>query len=66
MIKSWIESRRIKRLELAANDKIYLRIRRNKKRIEGLIKADQRFFRREIEELEEEIKNLQAQLESFL
>lgn len=66
MIKNWIESRRIKRLVLATNDKLYLRIRRNKKRIERLIKTDPRFFKSEIEELEEENKQLQEQLESFL
>lgn len=66
MIKKWIESRQIRRLALAKNDNIYLRIRRNKNRIKRLNKVDQRLFKSEIEELEEESKLLQSELEVFL
>lgn len=66
MIKQWIESKQIKRMVMSKNDSIYLRIRRNKKRIERLTKVDPHFFKQDIEQLKEENANLQSEIEFFI
>lgn len=63
MIKKWIENRKMKRAILAKNDQIYLKIRKNEKRIERLTKVDQFVFKNEIAELKEENKLLQSKLD---
>lgn len=63
MIKQWIVYRQMKRAILAKNDQIYLRIRRNDKRIERLTKVDKDVFKSEIAELKEENKLLQSKLD---